>query len=74
MTIPNPEVQRAPVQREPGSERAEGTGFQVDQSWSQGQKGQCLFSTIPLIRLTGLHAPFSAEKDFRGHNDVTRLP
>lgn len=66
MTIPNPEVQRALVQREPGSERAGGTGLQVDQSWSQGQKGQCLFSTIPLIRLTGLHAPFSAEKDLRG--------
>lgn len=55
VTIPNARVQRAPGQREQGSGQAEGTGFQGDQGWSQGQRAQCLFSIIPSARLTGLH-------------------
>lgn len=66
VTIPDARVQRAPVQRERGSEQAGVTGFQGDQGWSQGQRVQCLFSTIPLAKLTGLHVPSSAEKGFGG--------
>lgn len=57
-------VQRAPVQGKQNSEQAEVIGFQGDQGWSQGQSRQCLFSIIPLARLTGLHVASSAEKGF----------
>lgn len=64
MKTPDTRVQRTPVQRKHDSEQAEVTGFQGDQGWSQGQSRQCLFSIIPLARLTGLHVPSSAEKGF----------
>lgn len=71
VTTPDAPGQRAPVQGKPGSEQAEVTHFQGDQGWSQGQRVQCLFSIIPLARLTGLHVPSSAEKGsgFRGLSD-----
>lgn len=74
MTIPNTEVQRTPGWRKQAAAQAEVTGFQEDQSWSQGQGGQRPFGIILLTGLTGLHAPFTTEEDFgflgppSGHN------